>query len=119
MADTSTYGRAKAMRRAMTPPEAQLWANLRAGRLEGWKFKRQQPVGPYILDFYCAAARLAVEIDGLGHAHPGQAAHDGRRTAWLASRGIAVMRINACDVRDDIHGVLGTVLEGVRRRSRG
>ncbi len=119
VADTSTYGRARAMRRAMTPPEARLWANLRAGRLHGTKFRRQHPVGPYILDFYCAAAKLAIEVDGMVHACPEQARRDARRSAWLGFRGIVVLRVNACDVRDEIDGVLGTIHMAVQTRRSG
>lgn len=100
----------------MTPPEARLWTRVRAHRLQGYKFRRQHPVGPYILDFYCAAARLAVEVDGRYHEHPDQIAHDRRRTRWLASQGIRVMRIAAHDVRDELHGVLAFIARVVRER---
>jgi len=111
-----SYTRAKAMRRVMTPPEARLWVRLRASRFRGLKFRRQHPVGPYILDFYCAAAKLAVEVDGMGHGSDEQVAHDRRRTAWLATQGINVIRLRAEDVRTELAGVLDFIGEAVRAR---
>nr|WP_292160059.1 endonuclease domain-containing protein [Brevundimonas sp.] len=105
------------MRRPMSPPEARLWVRVRARRLEGCKFRRQHPCGPFILDFYCAAARLAVEVDGESHNHPDQISHDRRRTRWLAAQGIRVVRIAAVDVRDELDGVLAFILRVVRERT--
>ncbi|RZJ38751.1 MAG: endonuclease domain-containing protein [Brevundimonas sp.] len=116
MDEDATYAFAKRLRRPLTPPEARLWTHVRAHRLQGHKFRRQHPVGPYILDFYCAAARLAVEVDGRVHEHPDQITNDQRRTRWLASRGIRVMRIAAHDVRDELDGVLGFIVRVVRER---
>ncbi|HEY5818673.1 MAG TPA: DUF559 domain-containing protein [Mesorhizobium sp.] len=65
----------------MSLPEVMLWDCLRAGRLEGLRFRRQHPIGPYVLDFFCAKGRLAVEVDGRHHDHPGEIAHDERRDA--------------------------------------
>ncbi|SJM61103.1 protein of unknown function DUF559 [Brevundimonas diminuta 3F5N] len=104
------YRRASKMRRALTPPEARLWTQIKGGGLEGLKFRRQHSVGPYILDFYCPAARLAVEVDGATHDDRGQIAHDSRRTAWLKTQGIEVLRIRATDVRDHLDGVLAVIL---------
>ncbi len=102
-----TLKRARRLRREMTLPEAMLWQRLRR-RSEGPTFRRQHPVGAYILDFYCSAARLAVEIDGAGHDTADQARHDARRDAWLASQGIEVMRIAAGDfLRDPDELALG------------
>ncbi|HZW17160.1 MAG TPA: endonuclease domain-containing protein [Brevundimonas sp.] len=112
----STYGCAKRLRRPMTPPEARLWTRLRGHRLGGHKFRRQHPVGPYITDFYCAAARLAVEVDGRIHDDPLQMAHDRRRTAWLARQGIRVIRIAALSVRDELDGVLSFIDRVVQER---
>ncbi|MBJ7447334.1 MAG: endonuclease domain-containing protein [Brevundimonas sp.] len=116
MSDTSTYGRAKSLRRPMTPPEARLWTRVRGHRLHGFKFRRQHPIGPYIVDFYCAAARLAVEVDGRVHEHPDQLQHDARRTRWLANQGVRVIRIAAVDVRDELDGVLAFIVKVVRER---
>jgi len=117
MADSLSFIRAKTMRRAMSPPEARFWSGVRAGRLAGTKWRRQHPIGPFILDFYCAAARLAVEIDGSSHDYPEQMRHDQRRTRWLAERGVRVVRLAAEDVRVDLDGVLAFVLSIVRDRA--
>ena len=116
MPDSLSYIRAKGFRRQMTPPEARLWNCLRAGRLRGLKFRRQHPVGPYILNFYCAEAKLAIEVDGAVHDQADQIAHDRRRTAWLGEQGIRVIRLRASDVRDELEGVLNFILAVVRER---
>ena len=101
-----TLARARALRRTLTLPEVVLWQALRGQKLHGLRFRRQHPVGPWILDFYCDAARLAVEVDGQGHEHPDQMRHDARRTEWLNRRGITVCRIPARDVLGNLDGVL-------------
>ncbi|PVM90331.1 endonuclease domain-containing protein [Caulobacter endophyticus] len=102
-----TLKRARRLRREMTLPETMLWQRLRR-RGEDPPLRRQHPVGVYILDFYCSAARLAVEIDGAGHDTADQARHDARRDAWLASQGIEIMRIAAGDfLRDPDEVALG------------
>jgi very-short-patch-repair endonuclease len=116
MPDGIAYERAKAFRKRMTPPEARLWRCLRANQFRGLKFRRQHPVGPYILDFYCAGGRLAVEVDGSVHDIPERAAHDRRRTRWLATQGIKVIRLRATDVRDELDGVLSFIGEAARGR---
>ena len=106
-----TLKRARKLRRRMTLPEVLLWEKLRGGRLNDLRFRRQHPIGPYILDFYSSLARLAREIDGAGHEHPQQRAHDERGDNWLAENGIRVMRIPAADVLNDetIEGVLVSI----------
>lgn len=101
-----TYRRAASLRRALTPPEARLWRALKGAKLEGLRFRRQHPLGPFILDFYCPAARLAVEVDGSVHHTADQAAHDARRTAWLGEQGVEVVRYPALSIRDNLEGVL-------------
>ena len=100
----------------MTLPEVQLWQALRGGGLDGLRFRRQHPVGPYVLDFYVAAVKLAVEVDGAAHDHPDQVRSDGMRDRWLAERHIRVLRINACDVLDARarEDVLATILAVAR-----
>jgi ATP-dependent DNA helicase RecQ len=101
---TTTVDRARDLRREMSPPEVILWTRLRGKGLRGLKFRRQHPVEPYTLDFYCAEARLAVEIDGASH--DGRAAQDARRDAWLLERGVRTVRIPARAVFEDLDGVL-------------
>ena len=103
-----TYRRAQHLRRNLTPAEARLWIALRRRWLEV-KFRRQHPIGPYILDFYCPEQRLAVEVDGGVHDSEEQAAHDRRRLAWLAVQGIRVIRCTNEEVRDHLEGVLAWI----------
>ncbi|MGV9007050.1 MAG: endonuclease domain-containing protein [Brevundimonas sp.] len=114
-----TVDRARVLRRQLSPPEARLWCCLRGGQLNGWKFRRQHPIGPYILDFYCPAARLAIEVDGQGHDHSEQMAHDRRRTVWLHGQGLRVIRLAAEDVRVNLDGVLAFIVRTVRERCGG
>ncbi|GAA0620143.1 hypothetical protein GCM10009422_14730 [Brevundimonas kwangchunensis] len=114
MADGISYERARRMRKALTPPEARLWRCLKGDKLDGLGFRKQHPIGPYILDFYCAAAKLAVEIDGAGHDN--RAAHHIRRTAWLGAKGIHVIRIPALHVRDELDSVLSFISHTARTR---
>lgn len=98
--------RAKNMRRTMTQPEKTLWFLLRRNSL-GWHFRRQHPIGPFILDFYCAALKLCIEVDGPAHAE--QAEYDARRTSWLNNEGIAVMRFSASDVETRPAAVIAAI----------
>lgn len=93
-----TFGRAKSLRRSMTLPEVILWQQLRGRRLGKHRFRRQHPIGPYIIDFYCPSAQLAVEIDGSAHDNPDQAQHDMVRDLWLRENGIRVLRVPAKDI---------------------
>ncbi len=115
MVPHETMQKARELRRRMTLPEARLWVCLRGKRLANLKFRRQHPIGPYILDFYCDAAKLAVEVDGQSHEHPERIAHDARRTAWLREQGLRVIRIAAEDVRVSLDGVV----DFIRRTALG
>jgi very-short-patch-repair endonuclease len=85
--------RARQLRVHQTDAEGRLWGELRGRRLGGWKWRRQAPIGPYIVDFYCPAARLVVELDGSQHLD--QVDHDARRTAYLARAGLRVIRFGS------------------------
>ena len=100
-APEKTVGRARQLRRKMTLPEVVLWQALRKGRVAGLRFRRQHPIGPYILDFYCASARLGLEVDGFAHDTAAQAKHDQRRAAWLWEHGVRLLRIQAGAVLRD------------------
>src|ERR1700722_16471011 len=112
-----TLKRARKLRRKLTLPEVLLWERIRGGRLNGLRFRRQHPIGPYILDFYCPSARLAVEIDGAGHDHESQWAHDKRRDRWLGENRIRVLRTPARDILNDeaIEGVISSIAQAARR----
>jgi very-short-patch-repair endonuclease len=108
-----TLKRARALRRDMSLPEVVLWDCLRGRRLDGLRFRRQHPIGPYILDFYCGAAKLAVEIDGGAHDWAERVRHDERRDAWLTEQGVRMLRFPAADVLDERcrEGVLRIIAE--------
>ena len=101
-----SVSRARILRRALTPPEARLWVHLRRRALDGLKFRRQHPAGVYMLDFYCAEAMLAVEVDGESHSQAEAVEHDNRRTEWLNARGISVLRIPARGVLSELAAVV-------------
>jgi very-short-patch-repair endonuclease len=109
-----TLKRARRMRKALTPPELGLWLKLRNRQLGGFRFRRQHPMGPYILDFYCPEARLAVEIDGESDGVEGAVAHDARRDAWLKARGVYTLRISG-EIAKDPYAAAQMILEVVRR----
>jgi very-short-patch-repair endonuclease len=98
---------AREMRRQPTEPERRLWQRLRGKRLGGYKFRRQQPLGAYIVDFYCHEARLIVEVDGDSHAF--QEAYDGERTTWLEGEGNKVIRFWNVEVMQNLEGVLQVI----------
>ena len=104
--DPAILARARESRREMTHQERKLWARLRAKQLYGLKFRRQHPIGRFILDFYCHQHKLAVEIDGPTHAEPEQIAYDAARTAWLEERGLRVIRFTNRDVDSNLEVVL-------------
>jgi very-short-patch-repair endonuclease len=110
-----TVERARALRREMTRPELRLWQFLRT-RPEGFKFRRQHPVGPYVLDFYCAHAMLAVEVDGAAHDMGENPQRDERRDAWLAEQGVRTLRIPAVEIFDDLEAAATAILTECRRR---
>src|SRR5690606_23765848 len=90
-----TLKRARALRRNLTQPEQTLWSLLRRKQL-GLHVRRQHALGPYVLDFYCASAKLCIEVDGPVHAE--QTGRDARRDAWLAGQGIRTLRFSAEDL---------------------
>jgi very-short-patch-repair endonuclease len=102
----------------MSLPEVILWECLRDRRLSGLRFRRQHPVGPYVLDFYGAEGKLAVEVDGAHHDLPEQFQHDLRRDRWLAERGIRVMRLAASEVLDEraLEGLLVMIARAAKAR---
>ena len=94
----------------MTPPERRLWNVLRL-RPDALKFRRQHPLGPYQLDFYCDAAALAVEVDGIAHDMGDNPSRDARRDSWIRGQGIEVLRIPAIELKRNLEGVLQQILE--------
>jgi very-short-patch-repair endonuclease len=106
--DTSLLRR-RALRRCGTDAEMRLWDLLRSRQLLGLKFRRQHPVGPFILDFFCAGCGLAVELDGGQHFSPEGQAHDQRRTAYLARHGVRVLRFTNRELFEEADSVLAQI----------
>ena len=99
---------AKHLRKQMTPPEIVLWLALRIAT--GLRFRRQQPAGPYVLDFYCAPARLAIEVDGEAHGRGDRPARDAARDHWLATKGVRVLHYPAAEVLANVDGVVRQIV---------
>ena len=111
MRNAKTQARATALRRAQTDAEQRMWHFLRRRHLRGYRFRRQVPVGPYILDFFCIEARLAIEIDGSQHASA--RTYDERREKFLADCGIRVLRFWNNEVLQQTDAVLQVVLNAL------
>ena len=111
-----TRDRARELRGRMSLPEVLLWVALRKRQAGGLRFRRQHPLGPYILDFYCDAARLAVEIDGDGHLHGDQPGHDKRRDDWILAQGISTLRFAAREVLANPEDVVATIAAAAEDR---
>ena len=107
--------RAREMRHVQTPAEATLWHALR-NRQTGFKFRRQHPIYRFIIDFYCAEAKLLIEVDGESHLETDPAAYDNARTEYLEDLGYKVIRFTNNDVRYNIHAVASEILEIVESR---
>ncbi|MFA7601954.1 MAG: endonuclease domain-containing protein [Novosphingobium sp.] len=105
-----TLKRARKLRSEMTLPEGVLWRELRQ-RPGGLKFRRQHPAGIYVLDFYCAAARLAIEVDGWAHDGMDAAKRDAARSHFLRSQGIATLRVPATAVLEDLPLAVARIVE--------
>jgi very-short-patch-repair endonuclease len=104
-----TTAKARALRRSAREAEKVIWSHLRQAQLLGFSFRRQHSVGLFVLDFYCPTARLAIELDGGQHGHSKFMQRDLRRTAWLAAKGIRVIRFWNNDVSSNLEGVLETI----------
>ena len=94
----------------MTGAESLLWERLRQRRLAGLRFRRQHAIGPVVLDFYCPAHKLAVEVDGGIHDQPGQAEKDAERTRFLSGLGIHVLRVRNEEVLSNLDSVFDRIL---------
>jgi very-short-patch-repair endonuclease len=93
----------------MSLPEVLLWRQLRA-RPGGFKFRHQHPRGPYVLDFFCHSAALAVEVDGISHEMGDNPGRDERRDHWLAEQGVVTFRVTAADVMGEMEAVVRMVV---------
>ena len=106
--------RATELRKRMTPEECIIWQELRGNRL-GTHFRRQQTLAPYIVDFYCHAARLVVEVDGSPHRE--QQGYDRVRDDYFRRHGIRVIRMSNESVQDNLASAIGAIRMALRRQS--
>jgi len=102
-------GLRKSLRKRLTPAEATLWNYLKNNQLNGRKFRRQQSVGSYILDFYCPEEKLCIELDGEIHNNSNRSLHDIEKYEWLKSQGIQVIRFENKYVFESTESVLNEI----------
>ena len=102
------------LRRSLTDVERKLWYHLRAKRFQGFKIRRQVPIGPYIVDFLCEKSKLIIEADGGQHAE--RAEQDVLRTRWLEAHGYRVIRYWNNEVMQNLAGVLETILGALNEK---
>jgi very-short-patch-repair endonuclease len=103
-----TLSRARALRRRLTGAETILWSRLRRD-VQGLRFRRQHPIGPYIADFACVPARLVVEVDGATHSTQAELSYDARRDHFLRAEGWYVLRL----LNSDVYAALDDVLDNI------
>src|SRR4051812_36775678 len=113
----SNVNTARALRKKVTWAERQLWRLLRHRRFNGYKFRRQHACGPYTLDFYCAEAKLSIELDGGGHGYPGRMASDRIRDAYLAGNSITVLRFWNHTLRTNPEGLRTMIFQALQERA--
>ena len=101
----------RALRNNASKAEAMLWQHLKGKQLGGLKFRRQYSVGVYVLDFYCPACRLALEIDGSSHDAENAQAYDAARQQYIEALGIRFLRFTNQDVYNNVEGVLTMIAE--------
>ena len=111
---TSRAGYRRELRKSLTPAEATLWKCLQGSQLLGKKFRRQFSIGRYIVDFYCAECRLAIELDGQGHFEVTVDEYEWERTKYLESCGIRVLRFENRELFDDIEAVLEVIKAAIQ-----
>jgi very-short-patch-repair endonuclease len=108
--------RARGLRRDQTEAERRLWWRLRNRTLGGFKFVRQEPIGPYFADFVCREEKLVIEIDGATHSTEDERHRDGAREQFLHDQGYRVARFGNDEVYRNIDGVIDTILGTLERR---
>jgi very-short-patch-repair endonuclease len=111
---SATVVRARELRKTATPAEQKLWQVLRRKTINGFRFRRQFPLGPYFGDFVCLPARLVIEIDGDTHTSDEARAYDERRTRWLTGQNFRVMRFWNIDVFQNLEGAVEQIEHAVR-----
>jgi very-short-patch-repair endonuclease len=104
---------ARRLRKMPTKAEQKLWQGLRSAQIRGLSFRKQHPIGAYVLDFYCPTIRLAIEVGGGQHGFAKEQRHDQRRAKWLEAKGIETIRFWNNDVLGNLDGVLGEIVRKV------
>jgi len=113
---TDRLTRARRLRRDQTETERKLWSALRRAQIEGVQIRRQHPIGNFVVDFFCPAATLIIELDGSPHDNETVHKRDAARTRWLEDRGYKVIRFWNEDARTNFAGVVETIRLAVRER---
>jgi very-short-patch-repair endonuclease len=109
--------RATSLRRTATGAETVLWRALRGAKLNGSKFRRQHPIDRFVVDFVCLKAKLVIEVDGATHGSSAALGRDAGRTQVLEAAGFHVMRVGNTDIRDNLDGVLESILTAILLRN--
>jgi very-short-patch-repair endonuclease len=109
--------RSRELRRQQSEAESRLWRRLRGRLLGGFKFVRQEPIGPYFADFVCREEKLIVEVDGATHSTDDERRRDARREAFLRENGYRIARFLNDEVYRNVEGVLETILAALARRA--
>jgi very-short-patch-repair endonuclease len=110
---------ARYLRKNATRCERILWRHLRSRNFAGYKFRRQHPIDPYVLDFYCPALKLAIELDGSGHGYSLREKRDQIREQFLARQGIAVVRFWNHQIQGELDSVLQAIWFAIENRRPG
>ena len=116
MATSELIERCRELRKHPTEAEALLWEHLRRKQVKGLKIRRQHPLGGFILDFYCAEARLGIELDGNVHTHPEQAEYDRERTLELSDYEVKILRFWNSEVFRNVEKVLNQICKEIDLR---
>jgi very-short-patch-repair endonuclease len=116
--DAKSKSFAKQLRKQLTNAETILWSRLRRDSIQGRRFRRQHPIGPYVADFACMPIRLVIELDGETHSSPKEQKHDRVRDRYLNEHGWHVVRIWNGDVFENLDGVLEMIHNAVIARKR-
>ena len=107
------------LRNNSTPEEAVLWTQIKSRKIKGYKWRRQHPIGGYILDFYCPKAKLCIELDGANHYTYSGAREDYTRTSFLNSKGIKVIRFENRLIWDNIDSVIKIIEQELENKQGG
>jgi len=115
--DPNLLAKARELRKNLTPAEERLWFHLRDRRFAGLKFRRQQTIGAFIVDFFCSKVKLVIELDG--ETHLGNEAKDTHRDGWLSQQGYRVLRYYNTQVFDELDAVLEDIWRACEEATRG